>query len=186
LIMLIGSIMTSAGITAIPLALFEEAPVDHTVWRVINLAVFLALMVYIFRYRLRIGKVFEDRSAGIIRELEEARKEKEEADRRLIEIESRLQQVDQEAAEIRARAEIEAAQEAERIRQAAEADSEKIKQLARREIDGAMRAARAQLRSYVAELSVGLAEDTIRRNMKPEDDARLLAEYARELGEVKK
>ncbi len=166
--------------------LLEEAPVDHPVWRVINLAVFLAVMIYIFRYRLRIGKVFEDRSAGIVRELEEARKEKEEAERRLIEIESRLQQVDQESAEIRARAEIEARQEAERIRQSAEADSEKIRQLARREIEGGMRAARAELRSYVAELSVGLAEKAIRRDMRPEDDAKILSEYVRELGEVNK
>jgi F-type H+-transporting ATPase subunit b len=183
--MLIPSI-TSCDRIFQALALFEEAPVDHSVWRIINLAVFLALMVYIFRYRLRIGKVFEDRAAGIQRELEGARKEKEEAQRRLIEIESRLQRVDQEAAEIRARAEAEARQEAERIRQAAEADSEKIRQLARREIQGAMRLARAQLRSYVAELSVGLAEESIRREIKPEDDSKILTEYVRELGEVSK
>jgi F-type H+-transporting ATPase subunit b len=148
--------------------------------------VFVVFMVYIFRNRLRIGKVFEDRAAGIQRELEEARKEKEEAQRRLIEIESRLERVDQEAAEIRARAEIEAKQEAERIRQSAEADSEKIRQLAKREIEGAMRAARAELRSYVADLSVGLAKEGIRRDIKPEDDSKILADYVRELGEVRK
>jgi len=182
----LGAIIFGAVLPPVQLALFEEAGPDHPVWRVINLAVFLAVMIYIFRYRLRIGKVFEDRAAGIAHELDEARKEKEEAQRRLIEIESRLQQVDQEAAEIRAKAEIEARQEAERIRQTAEADSEKIKQLATREIDGAMRAARAELRSYVAELSVGLAEQGIRRNLKPEDDRKILADYARELGEVHK
>jgi F-type H+-transporting ATPase subunit b len=143
-------------------------------------------MVYVFRYRLRIGKVFEDRSAAILRELEEARREKEEAERRLIEIESRLQRVDDEEAEIRAKAEIEARQEAERIRQSAEEESEKIRQMAKREIEGAMRAARAELRSYVADLSVGLAEQGIRRNIRPEDDSKILAEYVRELGEVSK
>jgi F-type H+-transporting ATPase subunit b len=168
------------------LALFEEAAGDHQVWRVINFAVFVAVMIYIFRYRLRIGKVFEDRAAGIARELEEARKEKEEAERRLIEIESRLQQVDREAADMRARAELEASKEAERIRQSAEAESEKIKQLAKREIEGAMRAARAELKSYVAELSVGMAGESIRKNMRPEDDRKILTEYVRELGEVKK
>jgi F-type H+-transporting ATPase subunit b len=184
--MAIAWMIFGPAMSQVQLALFEEAPADHPVWRVINLAVFLAVMIYIFRYRLRIGKLFDDRSAGIVRELEEARKEKEEADRRLIEIESRLQRVDHEAAEIRARAEAEARQEAERIRQSAEADSEKIKQLARREIEGAMSAARAELRSYVAELSVGLAGEAIRRDMRPEDDTRILSEYARELGEVNK
>ena len=182
----IGSMIFGLAMPQLYLAFSEEAAADHPVWRVINLAVFLAVMIYIFRYRLRIGKVFEDRSAGILRELEEARKEKEEAERRLREIESRLQQVDREAAEIRARAEVEARQEAERIKQSAEADSEKIAQLARREIEGAMRAARAELRSYVAELSVGLAEEGIRRNMKPEDDRKILTEYVRDLGEVSK
>lgn len=170
----------------LPLALFEEAPVDHPVWRIINLAVFLALMVYIFRYRLHIGKLFDDRSAGIQRELQEARREKEEAERRLIEIESRLQRVDQEGEAIRTSAELEAKQEAERIRQSAEAESEKIKQMAKREIEGAMRAARADLRSHVAELSVTLAEDAVRRNIKPEDHTRIISEYVRELGEVNK
>jgi len=176
----------SFHLSPIQFVLFEEAPVDHPVWRVINLAVFIAFIVYIFRYKLRIGKLFDDRSASILRELEEARKEKEEAQRRLAEIESRLGQLDEEAARIRHSAELEARQEAERIRIAAEADSEKISQLARREIDGAMRAARSQLRSYVAELSVGLAEETIKRGIKPEDDTRMLSEYARELGEVGK
>jgi len=182
----IGSIVHCLATAKFHLGLFEEAAGDHSVWRVINLAVFLAVMIYIFRYRLRIGKVFDDRAAGIARELEEARKEKEEAERRLIEIESRLQQVDQEAADMRARAELEARQEAERIRQSAEADSEKIKQLARREIEGAMRAARAELKSYVAELSVGMAEERIRKNMRPEDDRKILTDYVRELGEVNK
>jgi F-type H+-transporting ATPase subunit b len=182
----VESMVLSLVTSQFHLALFQEAANDHSVWRVINLAVFLAVMIYIFRYRLRIGKLFEERSAGITRELEEARKEKEEAERRLIEIESRLQQVDQEAAEMRAKAELEASQEAERIRQSAEAESEKIKQLARREIDGAMRAARAELKSYVAELSVGMAKESIRKNMRPEDDRKILTEYVRELGEVNK
>ena len=181
-----GSMVYCLVSSNVHLAFFEEAAVDHPAWRVINLAVFLAVMIYIFRYRLRIGKIFDDRAAGIARELEEARKEKEEAERRLIEIESRLQQVDQEAADMRARAEVEARQEAERIRQSAEADSEKIKQLARREIEGAMRAARAELKSYVAELSVGMAEERIRKNMRPEDDRKILTDYVRELGEVNK
>jgi len=87
---------------------------------------------------------------------------------------------------MRARAEVVAKQEAERIRQSAEADSEKIKQLARRVIEGAMRAARADLKSYVAELSVGMAEEGIRKNMRPEDDRKILTDYVRELGEVSK
>ena len=182
---IVGMILGPAIFPMLP-AILEEAEVDHPVWRVINLAVFLAVMIYLFRNRLHIGKLFEDRSTSIRRELEEARKEKEEAESRLIEIESRLKHLDEEAAEIKAKAEIEAQQEAERIRQTAEADSEKIKELARREIEGGMRAARAELRSFVAELSVGRAEENIRRNIKAEDESKILTGYVRELGEVNK
>ena len=46
------------------------------------------------------------------------------------------------------------------------------------------KAARAELRAYTAEQSVRLAEDIIRREMRPEDDARLVKEYVEELGGV--
>src|SRR5581483_9685200 len=110
-------------------------------------------------------------------ELEQARHDKEEAQQRLAEVETRFKRLDEEVAQIRAEAEREAAREAERIRQAATADAEKIRQTARREIDGAMKAARGELRAFVAEQSVALAETIIRRDIRPEDDRRLLSRY---------
>jgi F0F1-type ATP synthase membrane subunit b/b' len=87
-------------------------------------------------------------------------------------------------AEIRAAAEREAEREAERVRQAAAADAEKIKQMAEREIEGATKSALTELRAFVAEHSVEMAEGIIRREIRPEDDRRMLTEYIDDMREV--
>ena len=153
-------------------------------WRVINLLVFVLILVYILRNKIGIGKVFDNRAATITRELEEARREKQEAQQRIDEVEARLGRLDQEISEISREAELEAGRERERIRQAAEADAEKIRQTANREIEGAMKAARTELRAFVAEHSVDLAESIIRREIRPEDNSRMLNKYLDELREV--
>jgi ATP synthase F0 subunit b len=153
-------------------------------WRVINLLVFVLILVYILRNKIGIGKVFDNRAATITRELEEARREKQEALQRINEVEARFGRLDQEIAEIGREAEQEAVRERERIRRAAEADAEKIRQTANREIEGAMKAARTQLRAFVAENAVDMAESIIRREIRPEDNSRMLNKYLDELREV--
>jgi ATP synthase F0 subunit b len=153
-------------------------------WRPINLLIFLIFLVYLLVKKLRVGQVFDNRAATIVKELEQARRDKEEAQRRLAEVEARFARLDEEVAGIRAEAEREAAREAERIRQSATADAEKIRLTAQREIDGAMKSARTELRAFVAEQSVALAETMIRRDIRPEDNQRLLSRYMDELSEV--
>lgn len=154
---------------------------DPDLWRVINLAVFVLILVYIFRNKLKVGRLFDDRATAIRKELEEARREKEEAHRRLAEIDDRFARLDQAVAEIRSEAEQEAEREAHRIREAAAGDAEKIRQMTHREIEGALKSARAELQSFVAEQSVALAESHIRREIRPDDGKRILADYVDEL-----
>ena len=155
-------------------------------WRVVNLLVFVLILVWILRSKVRIGQVFDRRAAAIVKDLEQARREKQEAEERLAEVEARLAALDTEVAEIRAEAERESQREAERIRQAADADAEKIRQTAHREIEGAMKAARNELRAFVAEQSVAMAEQTIRREIRPEDNKRMMNKYLEDLREVSK
>ncbi|HEU4390208.1 MAG TPA: hypothetical protein VFV34_20570, partial [Blastocatellia bacterium] len=98
----------------------------------------------------------------------------------------RFGRLDEDVAQIRSDAEREAEREAERIREVAAADAEKIALLTRREIDGAVQSARAELRAFVAEHSVGLAESIIRREIRPEDDRRIIGDYAEQLKEAGK
>jgi len=155
-------------------------------WRVINLLVFVIILIYILRNKIRIGQVFDNRAASIAKELEQAKRDKQEAQERLRELEARLGRLDQEVAQIRAEAERESARESERIRQAAAADAEKIQQTAKREIEGAMKAARNELRAFVADQSVALAEGIIRREIRTEDNTRLVNKFIDSLGEVSK
>ncbi|MCI0490140.1 MAG: ATP synthase F0 subunit B [Blastocatellia bacterium] len=159
---------------------------NQGLWRVINLLVFVIILIYILRNRIGIGHLFDKRAASIVKELERARVEKQEAERKLAEVDARLGRLDQEVAEMRAEAEREALRERERIGQVAAADAEKIRQAAEREIEGAMKAARTELRAFVAEHSVDMAEAIIRREIRPEDNSRLLSKYIDELREVKR
>jgi ATP synthase F0 subunit b len=157
---------------------------NQELWRVLNLVVFVLILVYILRNKLRIGQVFDNRAAAIRKELETAKREKEEALARLNEVEARLSRLDEEVNQMRAEAEHEAAREAERIHQQAEADADKIQQMAHREIEGALKSARTELRAFAAEQAVEMAEAIIRREIRPEDNARILGRYVEELGEV--
>jgi ATP synthase F0 subunit b len=157
---------------------------NQDLWRIINFVLFAIFLIYLFRNKIGIGKVLDNRGVSIRKELDKAREEKAEAERKLAEVEARLQRLDSEVAQIRAEAEQEAEREAERIRQAAAADAEKLKQTTAREIEGAMKAARAELRAFVAEQSVAMAEAMIRRDIKPEDNSRMLNKYVDELREV--
>src|SRR5215213_8118876 len=64
----------------------------------------------------------------------------------------------------------------------AEEEARAIREQARREIESASKTARAELRAYAAEQSVRMAEEMIRREIRPEDDAHLVKEYVGELG----
>ncbi|HSB08961.1 MAG TPA: F0F1 ATP synthase subunit B [Blastocatellia bacterium] len=157
-----------------------------SLWRVINFLVFVIILVYILRNKIGIGRLFDNRADSIATKLEQATRDKREAQERLSELEARLGRLDQEVAEIRVEAERESAREAERIRLAAEADAEKIRQTAQREIEGAMNAARNDLRAFVAEQSVSLAERIITREIRPDDNTAMLNRFVDNLDEVRK
>lgn len=159
---------------------------DPNLWRVINLLIFVLFLVYILRKKIRIGQVFDNRAATIVKELEQAKRDKQEAQERLGELEARLGRLDQEVAQIRAEGEGESARQSERISQSAAADAEKIRQTAQREMDGAMKAARTELQAFVADQSVALAESIIRREIRPEDNTRMVNKFIDDLSEVNK
>jgi F-type H+-transporting ATPase subunit b len=118
--------------------------------------------------------------------LDKAKIEKEEAERKLAEVEARMSRLDEEVAQMRAEADLEAEREATRIREAATLEAEKIKLMTAREIEGAMKEARAELRAFVADNSVAMAEAIIRRELKPEDNSKILNKYVEELRGVAK
>jgi ATP synthase F0 subunit b len=150
--------------------------------RVINLLLFIGLMYFILRRP--IGDAFRGSQESIRRDLMLAEEERNAAVAKLEEVEGRLKNLDAEVEAIRAQAQREAVEERERIERATEEEIRKIREQARREIESASKSARAELRAYTAEQSVKLAEEMIRRDIRPEDDAHLINEYVEELGGV--
>ncbi|HEX8162161.1 MAG TPA: ATP synthase F0 subunit B [Pyrinomonadaceae bacterium] len=149
-------------------------------WKFFNLLVFIGLLIYFLRRPLSESLVA--RREAIRRELTRAQEERAAALAKLEEVKSRLAHLDSEVEAIRAQARREAAEERERIARATEEEMKKLREHARREIEGAGKAARQELRRYAAEQSVRLAEEFIRRDMRAEDDARLMGQYVEGLG----
>jgi F-type H+-transporting ATPase subunit b len=151
-------------------------------WKFFNLLVFIGLLIYLLRRPLSESLVA--RREAIRRELTRAQEERAAALAKLEEVKSRLAHLDSEVEAIRAQAVREAAEERERITRTTEEEMRKLREHAQREIEGAGKAARQELRRYAAEQSVRLAEEFIRRDMRADDDARLMGQYVEGLGGI--
>jgi F-type H+-transporting ATPase subunit b len=158
---------------------------DQGLWRVVNLLIFVAFVVYLLARKLKIGKALDDRAAGIVKELELARAEKEAAEKELEQVRARLAGLDAEIASMKEQAKVEGEREVARINQMAASEAEKIGQLGQREVEGIARATRSELRQFMVDRSVVLAEASIRETIKPEDNRRIWSEFVEGLGEVK-
>jgi ATP synthase F0 subunit b len=155
-----------------------------TIAKLINLLLFIGVMFYFLRRPIR--EAFRARQESIRSELMRAEEERAAAEAKLAEVEGRLARLGEEVEAIRANAQRDAAEERARVERATEAEMRKIREQARREIESAAKAARAELRTFTAEQSVRLAEEMIRRDIRPEDDAHLAREYVEDLGGVRR
>ncbi len=144
----------------------------------LNFAIVVVLIALIMKSK--VPAAFRARTESIQEGIAEARKASEEAQRRLSDIESRLARLDTEIAAMAAAAEAEAQKEAARIQSAAEQDKRKIVAAAEQEIVAATRLARTELRAYVSELAVGLAEKRIQVNAST--DQELVRAFVDQLG----
>jgi len=151
-------------------------------WKFFNLAIFVLALVYILTRKAKLGEAFKARREGIKQELARAQQERDAALAKLKEVEERLGLLDTEVATIKEQSVRQAAEERERIARSTETEITRLSEQATREIESAGKAAKKELRRYTAEQSVRLAEEIVRREMKPEDDARLIANNIEELG----
>ncbi len=149
-------------------------------WKFFNLAVFVALLVYLLKKPL--SGAFKAKRDAIRAELVRAEEERQAALAKLTQTEAKLSRLEIEAADIRRKAEAEA--EAEKVRIAAQTEFEikKLRQQARSEIDLTAKQAHLQLRRFSAEESIRLAEEKIRREIDADADAQLVRANIRSIG----
>jgi F-type H+-transporting ATPase subunit b len=148
-------------------------------WKFLNLAIFLAAAIYVLRKP--INRALLARRDAIQQELVTAQQERDQALARVAEADSLLGRLDEDVRAVQKQANEEAALEKQRIAASTEREIEKLKQQAQREMETADKLARKELRQFLAEKSVQMARESIRTQMRPEDDTALIRENIGEL-----
>jgi len=148
-------------------------------WKFLNLAIFTAAAIYVLRKP--INQALLARRGAIQQELVTAQQERQQALARVAEADSLLSRLDDDVRTIQEQAREEAVSEKQRIATSAESEIEKLKQQAQREMETADKLARKELRQFLAEKSVQMARESIRTQMRPEDDTALIRESIGEL-----
>jgi F0F1-type ATP synthase membrane subunit b/b' len=145
---------------------------------VLNFAVIAGTILYLSKKNL--PGVFRGRTTSIQKAMQEAGQASEDANRRLVEIETRLSRLDAEIGGMREAAEKDAVAEEARIKSAAEEDARKIVESAEQEIAAAAKSARRELTAYAANLAVSLAAKQIK--VDANTDQALVRGFANQLG----
>jgi F0F1-type ATP synthase membrane subunit b/b' len=148
-------------------------------WKFFNLAVFIAVMIYLLRRK--ISEALAARSESIKQELLDAQQRRERALAQVAEASALLDRLNADVQSIHEHAQQEAQSERQRLVTATARELEKLDQQARREMETADKVARKQLRQFFAKRSVDVARSTVRTQMKPEDDVFLISESIGEL-----
>jgi F-type H+-transporting ATPase subunit b len=148
-------------------------------WKFLNLAIFAAVGIYILRRP--ISEALASRREAIKQEMVQAQQRREQALSKVTEAEALLGHVDADMASVREHARDEAEAERRRLAEATTRDIEKLKQQAQREIETADKIARKQLREFFARRSIEVARQSIKAQMKPEDDTVLIGQSIDEL-----
>jgi len=95
---------------------------------------------------------------------------------RVAEADSLLSRLHEDVRAIHKQADEEAKSERERLAAGTARETEKLKQQSQREIDTAGKLARKELRQFLAQRSIELARESVRNQMRPEDDTALIKE----------
>jgi len=144
------------------------------IWKFLNLAIFLAAAIYVLRSK--INEALLSRRDVIKQELITAQNEREHALARLTETEDLLSRMDEHVGAIHKQAQQEAESEKQRLAEAMAREISKLKQQGEREVETANKLARKELRQFLAQRSIELARESVRRQMRPEDDTLLIKE----------
>ena len=148
-------------------------------WKFANLAIFTGLGIYILRKP--ISAALASRRDAIQQELVTAQNERDQAVARVAEADALLSRLDDDVRKVQEQAREEARSERRRLTVSTEREIEKLKQQAQRELETADKLARKELRQFLAEKSVQVARESIRVQMRPEDDTALIRERIGEL-----
>lgn len=149
-------------------------------WKFMNLAVFIAILVYLLRKPL--SEAFKAKRELIRAELIKAEAERQAALAQLTATEAKLARLEAEATSIRQKAEQEVNAEKLRIAQQTEEDIKKMREQAQSEIARVSQQTKLDLRRFSAEESIRRAEELIKAGINAESDSRLIKANIQSIG----
>ena len=126
--------------------------------------------------------ILSARAQSIIAARDEAARQREEAAALLTESEERLAKIDDEVGALVEVARADAGRERERAEADAREQARKVPEIAERELQSERLTAQRQLRAFVADLAVGMAQRTLEEHLSDEDQDRLIRDYLLRLG----
>lgn len=146
----------------------------------LNTAVLVLVLIRLARRPVK--SFLLQRSHTIRRDIEAAETRLREAEAEIEGLRQRLARFEDEAGEIIARSTEQAEAERQRRLERATESAARIQREARTLADQEVARARDELRREVAELATSLASALLRAEIRPEDDRRLVSEYAEQIG----
>jgi len=146
----------------------------------VNCLIFFGGLGYILRNVIR--DFFSIRVKGIRDDLAMAESSREDAKRRLDEIDEKMANLDREVAGIEAQARKDAEAARERLLRLAEQDAQKIMDQAKADIESSKRDAISQLKAYVADKAISEAEQSVRESITDRERNQLFTDFARQMG----
>jgi F0F1-type ATP synthase membrane subunit b/b' len=154
-----------------------DAPIGQ-VFRWINFAIVLGLLVYGLRKALPYFRTHADEISQKIAEGAQAR---EAAEKRRSEAQAKLANIGTDVAEMRLEAKRAAALESERVRGLARAEADNIERAAQAEITATERAARLELKALAARMAIERAEALLRQELTPKVETARFRTFVLEL-----
>jgi F-type H+-transporting ATPase subunit b len=146
------------------------------IWRVVDFVALAVILGWAIK-KADMKKSLADRSETIGKALREAEEAKAAAEKKFAEYNTRLAKANEEIDQLQAAIRQEGQAEKARIVGEAQAAAVKLREQAQQAADQEVLKARAELREEAARLAVKLAEQTLKEQLKKDDQDRLVGEY---------
>jgi F-type H+-transporting ATPase subunit b len=152
-------------------------------WRVINTVALIALLVYLLKKPL--ADFFAERRNKIERDLEEARGQRDKAERTIEEYKQKLAGMEAELEKMRVELKKSAEAEKDKVLANAERMSNAMVESARIAAEQELRNAKITLKNEAVDMAVQLAEALIREKINEDDRKRIVEDYLVKVGGMK-
>lgn len=148
--------------------------------RVANFLILAGGLYYLLKSPIR--DYLDGRGQQIRGDVQQAAQLRADAARQVADIGARLNALPGEIEALKQRGKDEIALEQARIKQAAEVERQRLVEQTRREIDRQLQIARRDLTAHAADLAVAAARERLVRELRPDDQLRLVDRYAAQVG----